>query len=145
MFTIGLYINNSEEKKVNKDLTLIASIEGELRGECSVLSPTIRIEYDGDLSRCNYMIIGAYNRFYFVTDINIVRTGVYEISGRVDVLTTYKDELLQNRAIIKKSERKWNTYLDDGTFHTYSTPFVTQKKFPSGFSGSSFVLAVLGS
>ena len=43
-FNVVLYTNNSEQIKVDKDLTLIATVTGSLREECSIIKPEIIIE-----------------------------------------------------------------------------------------------------
>ena len=74
-----------------------------------------------------------------------IRDGVVEISGHVDVLSTYATEIRANRGITSRQERNWNLFLNDGSLRAYQDPYVTPYPFPAGFtSARSFVLAVAG-
>lgn len=140
-----LQINNSEKNRLDKSITDITSLTGTLRDETSVIDPVIIIE--GDLSsyvNCNYMTISDFNRSYFVNNIRSIRNDLFEISAHVDVLSTYKDQIRQNSAIIARQEKKWNLYLNDGVFKTYQNPFIVTKAFPSGFTEQHFIFSVAG-
>lgn len=142
---IVLQINNSEKNRLDKSITDITSLTGTLRDETSIIDPVIIIE--GDLSsyvNCNYMTISDFNRSYFVNNIRSIRNDLFEISAHVDVLTTYKDQIRQNNAIVSRQEKKWNLYLNDGVFKTYQNPFIVTKAFPSGFTEQHFIFSVAG-
>lgn len=136
-FEIKLYENHSEENRLDKDITMISTLTGTLRGETSILRPKILVEIDDSISmptNANYMVIEKFGRMYFITDITNVRTGIYQISGRVDVLSTYADQIRECKGIIKRSENDWNTYLNDGVFKTYQIPQTVCKYFTTGFA-----------
>lgn len=144
--TITLQINSSDRNKMDKTLTDIISLEGVLREETSIIDPVITIE--GDLSsyvNCNYMTIDIFNRKYFINNIRSIRNNLFEVSGHVDVLTTYKDSIRSNRAIIRRQQNAWNLYLNDGSLKVYQNPDIIVRAFPSGFTKQEFVLAVAGS
>lgn len=142
--TINLSINNSEDNKLNKNITSVATLTGTLRNDTSIITPTILIE-GTLLPSVNYMTIPDFGRSYFITNIRTIRNELYEISGRCDVLSSFANELSQCVGIVRKQENNWNLYLDDGTFRVYQNPNIITKSFPSGFSNLSFVLAVAGS
>lgn len=145
-FNIVLQTNNSDDIVIDKSITDIATVTGTLKNDTSIINPTIMVQ--GDLSSyvsCNYMSIPTFNRCYFITDIRSIRAGLFEISGRVDVISTYKNVIRANSGIVKRQENKWNLYLNDGVFRVYQNPYVLTKEFPSGFSTQEFVLAVAGS
>lgn len=145
-FDIILQTNKSEKNKLDKDVTDIITLSGVLKNETSIINPIILIE--GDLSgfvTCNYMTISIFNRKYFVTNIRAIRNGLFEISARVDVLSTYAAQIRANTAIVHRQENRWNLYLNDGTFRTYQNPMVLTREFPNGFTTQEFILAVAGS
>lgn len=141
---VELYINNSEVEKVVKNLTTLQSLEGTLREATSILNPTIKIEGLTDIDKINYMYIPDFGRYYFVNDIRSIRNNLYEVSAHVDVLMTYAEQIKQQKAVIRRQENVWNTYLDDGTFKAYQNPVIVTKLFPNGFNNNSFVLALSG-
>lgn len=144
-FNIVLQTNNSDKNVLDKSLTNIATISGTLKNETSIINPVILIT--GNLTtyvNCNYMTISTFGRSYFVTDIRSIRNGLIEVSGHVDVLTSYKNQIRENTGIIHRQENLWNLYLNDGAFRVYQNPIVLTKEFSTGFSTPEFVLAVAG-
>lgn len=144
-FPVILQKNASEDISLDKELTTISALSGNLKDESSLIDPII--QFSGDITRyisANYMTIAAFGRSYFITDIRVIRRNIFEISGHCDVLSTYKDQIRQNKAIIKRQESKYNLYLNDGSLKAYQNPIVVTKKFPSGFTTQEFVLAVAG-
>lgn len=145
-FTIKIQNNSSEKIALTKTVTDVVTLTGTLREETSIIDPVIKIEGDlSDIKKCNYMTIPEFGRSYFITGIRSIRNGIYEISGHVDVLSTYADEIKANKAILKKQQNDWNLYINDGTLMQYQNPMVITKAFPNGFDTMEFVLAVAGS
>lgn len=153
-FNIKLYNNTSAKNRIDKALTEIRSLDGELREECSIVDPKIRIRIEdvGDtLKHCNYMYIESFDRYYYITNIVSVRYNIVEISGHVDVLTTYKDSIKDNTAILARSSQVstsgyGNTYLDDALLARYQDTY--NVSYPWGYTFShdndSLILAVAG-
>lgn len=145
-FQILLQVNNSEKNRLDKDVATISTLNGVLKNETSIINPIILVE--GDLSsyvNCNYMQIPVFGRSYFVSNIRSIRRNLFEITAHVDVLSTYKSSIRNNRAIVRRQENHWNLYLNDGVFRVYQNTMILTKDFPSGFSTQEFVLAVAGS
>ena len=143
--TIILKTNASEAIRLDKDLSTVSTLTGTLREGTSITDPTILIEADlDDLGSVNYFEITEFGRSYFVTGITSVRNGLVQITGHVDVLSSFADQIRLNRAIISRQENDWNLYVNDGSFRVYQNPMVLTKSFPSGFSTTEFVLAIAG-
>lgn len=144
-FVINLINNSSEPERVDKNLTTITMVFGELVNETSIIDPVFRIECDiTQVINCNYATVEAFGRSYFITDIKSVRDGIADFYGHCDVLSTYKVGIRANSAIIRKQSENWNLYLNDGSFKIYQNPIVLTKEFPSGFTTQEIVLAVAG-
>ena len=144
-FNIVLQTNTSEKNRIDKTLIDIATLTGTLKSETSIIDPVILIEGDlSDYVNCNYMTIESFGRSYFINNIKSIRTGLFEISAHVDVLSSFADEIRSNTAIVRRQENRWNLYLNDGSFRVYQNPMVLTKAFTSGFTTQEFVLAVAG-
>lgn len=146
-FTIKLQCNNSEINKLSKDVTDLAELTGTLRAECSIIDPVFMVEADlTDLTGCNYCTVESFGRSYFVKDITSIRAGLVQLSCHVDVLSSFATEIRANRGIVVRGERSdvYNLYLNDGSLKAYQDPYILTKPFPSGFTGSCFILAVAG-
>lgn len=145
-FDIVLMRNNSEKNRLTKDTETIMTVSGVLREKTSIIDPVIKIECGVvPIISCNYLSIPIFGRKYFVNDIRSIRNNLFEFSCHVDVLSTYADAIRENTGIVKRQEKVWNLYLNDGTFKVYQNPNVLTRAFPSGFTTQEFVLAVAGS
>ena len=120
------------------------SVEGNLREETSIIDPVIVIEYRGNLTNVNYMYIGAFHRYYFITQIESVRTGLWRICGHCDVLKTYAQAILGCDCVVARNQNNFNLLLNDSYFKVYSNPRVQIANFPNKFEGESYVLAMKG-
>lgn len=161
-FKIELCQTTSPNNKVNKEYEVIDTVEGQLRKGTSIIDPVITVLTDGSFrwrKGMNYAHIPEFGRFYYVTNILAVN-GSYDIEQpwttpaqfwdlhmHVDVLMSFKDEILAQKAIVARQEATYNLMLDDGSFMTYQNPKIQTKLFsnPTPFEKQEFVLVVAGS
>lgn len=142
--TINLGVSHSENKKADKNVDYSLNLEGNLRENCSLKNPKVLIETSENISKYNYCKIDSFGRVYFISEISVVRTNLYEIQLKCDVLSSFISEIRENTAIVRRQENLWNLYVDDGSFRTYQNSKIVVNKFPSGFTNKSFVLCVSG-
>lgn len=143
--TVKAFQYNSPNHFINKQLIDVATYTGNLREETSVLDPVFDIETSSDLSQMNYIWISELHRYYYVTNIVSVATNLWRVYCHVDVLMTYKPTILAHEAVIGRQQQLYNLYLNDGdTFKVTQRSKIQQKKFPNGFTGSSYVMIVAG-
>lgn len=147
--TINFYVNRSAENVVTKNIEIAASLTGSLRESCEIETPVFTVAGDSALLtsivNANYFYIPEFGRYYFMTKKpKILRTGIYEVTGKVDVLMSFADTIRANSAIIKKQTFKNNTILNDGSFKVYQNTETVTKQFPHGFSGTTYVLMTAG-
>lgn len=144
-FNIKLYNNGSEGNVLNKNITLITTISGVLKENCSILKPSILIQ--GDLStfnKCNYAVIDAFNRSYYISDIVSETNNLIRLDMDVDVLYTYRTDILKLTGMLARSESNGNNYVADSAV-------VSQIGSPSEIINYDpvddycFILAVTGS
>ena len=142
---IKLYKNLSEVNTIGKTLTEESVRNGTLKDGCSVLSPSVVLTGE-NLSGFNYAYIPQFSRYYFIKEITSVKSGLWEISMRVDVLETYKDCIKANTAILKRQEKIWDMYINDEKFKAESTNKTATIMFPQNhFNTVNFILTVAGS
>ena len=146
-FTVDLYKNASPVEKIGKDLTDQQSITDVLlKRDTSILRPVLLVNDARGVTDFNYMYISEFDRYYFIDDIRSTHNNIWEISGHVDVLETYKDQILSNQAVIRRQTNKFNTYLNDPEWKVYADENVVAYKFTqTGLNKDmKFVLAVAG-
>lgn len=150
MIEITLYQNNSGANFVNKDLTEVGTFQGNMRDSASVTDPVITIATDSVISFVNYAYIPMLGRKYFVMNITILRSGLYQLTLHVDVLCTYWDNIKLLNAVIGRQENLYNLYLDDDKFVVTPQRIYTTLAFPnrvasgSGENTASFILTLAG-
>lgn len=145
---IQLLRYTGENNRIDKSgrLSGAYAMDGTLRDTSSIINPVIRIEKSTPPQNndYNYMYIDAFKRYYFIEDITAVRKGLWEISGRVDVLFTYATDILNNKVIIDKTSQidHANVYLNDGSFVMDSHKYNQVKQFPSGLSNDGYNILI---
>ena len=145
--TVLLQQNNSEPITVDKDLTDIATLPGNLREQTSIIDPTFIIEANIDtLTGCNYLTVESFGRCYFVNNIESISNGLVAITCHVDVLSSFKDAIRANSGIVRRAEDNtaFNLYINDNSLVAYQDPYILTEPFPNGFTGTAFILAVAG-
>lgn len=149
-FQISLKHNNSPSNFVSKNISDVITVEGVLRAGASILDPVILIEATTPanvISSANYAYIEAFSRYYYITNIKSDANGLWILSMHVDVLMTYASTIRSQNAIVKRQERVYNMYLDDGWFMAYQNPLITTKYFSNAtpFEAEEYVLVLAGS
>lgn len=96
---IILHVNSSERQAINKSLDSGTTLTGSLRNESSVINPSFIIEHENP-SGFNYCYISDFGRYYFITNITAVRTGIWKIDCSVDVLMSFKTQILNLDVIV---------------------------------------------
>lgn len=146
---IKLCNNASETNIINKRITEVHTVSGAtIKGNLSYENPVIVLAYNSSIAaNINYMKIAELNRCYFITDIINLTGGRYEIHGKVDVLESFKTQILQLNAIIDKQSilTNSNLYLDDGSWINENKEFNSVINFPNGFNADGeYILVTAG-
>lgn len=147
---ISLFTYTKEKERVNKAdyLTNRFPLNGYLKNETSVKEPVILIEKTNPaLYDYNYLYIEDFKRYYFITGIKQIRSNLWEISAKCDVLYSFMTDILANKCIIDKAENSpdANLYLNDGSFVTDSRKYNEVLPFASGLSlNGSYILICAG-
>ena len=90
---LKIYNNNSNTNVLNKNLTLVDTLEFNLKKDNSILQPVLILK---NYSSGNYCYIKEFKRYYYITDIKLLTGGLYQLQLEVDVLMTYKDVIKTN-------------------------------------------------
>lgn len=88
---LKIYNNNSNNNVLNKKLTLVDTLEFNLKIDNSILQPVLILK---NYSKGNYCYIKEFERYYYITDIKLLNGGLYQLQLDIDVLMTYKDVIL---------------------------------------------------
>lgn len=72
----------------------------------NILTPTVRLLINNitEFLKRNYCFIETLQRYYFIDSVTIERGGIATLELSIDVLMTYKDDILRASAEIVKSD-----------------------------------------
>lgn len=143
---ISLYTQANDKRVVNKTLgTATASFtNATARDSFSVRNGVITIATDTDITKCNYAYIEDLARYYYITDITILRNGVYELTLRCDVLKTFSTGIYALYGTIDRQENKYNGYIPDNNYKQLAYSQIVAKKFPNGMTSDNLILMTVG-
>ena len=142
---IKFYENKSEKNKIGKVLHNELSLNGNLREESSIINPTILVEHS-NLTVYNYAYIPEFNRYYFISEMTSVRNGLWRVTLSVDVLESYKTDILNLSCIVDKQQNQsYNNYIDDGSYVNRADSFIEIVNYQNGFNADGeFILLTAG-
>lgn len=106
---------NDVYNSINKKFTNVVTKNIILKNSCDVINPEILLIHDSVLYQSNYVYIPAFKRYYFVTSIEVVTTKLIKINIHVDVLESFKKDILQSNGYIQTSEN-YNPYFDSNDY-----------------------------
>ena len=149
-----IYKTKSAPNVVNKTLSEVVTFEVVIfKEDTSLLNPTIIINGVSnassytieDIGTSNYFSIPKVNRYYFITDITMMSGGRVAITGKVDVLMSFKTDILGSTQLIVRQEKKTNNYLIDTDIPLSSKKQVIEHEFGDSIKDSGYyILAVNG-
>lgn len=142
-----LYKNNSPNNFITKWIADTTPLTGSLREGSSIIDPVILIEFNNP-TRFNYMYIDDFARYYYINNIECVRNSLWRLSCHVDVLMTYRSQILDHQCIISKQASTGNSNLmiDDGEWVVENRKFNRVIHFPNGLNDDGeYILITAGS
>ena len=141
---IVMYNNLSDKNHIDKNLTYVGDFEGTLREETSIVDPIITINME-HYRKANYFYIPEFSRYYFVTNVTSVRTGLWRFELHCDVLSSFASPLRELPAVVVRQENNWNLYLNDPMFAVDQRPRISTIPFPkTPFNAPSYILTLVG-
>lgn len=143
---VDFYTNKSDKRALTKNLTTITSVSAKVTEECNVLNPVLEVGLFTNFAKANYFYISEWGRYYFIDSMNVAEGGRIFIKGHVDVLSTYREEILACSAVVCRQQSKGNYYLNDPVYKARQYKISTVVEFPNTIfsEDGDMVLAVAG-
>lgn len=136
----------SVSKRKNSTLqpTLSSSYDCIIKQPCSIDNPTFVIQDSSFSMAFNYAKWD--NTYYFIDSIVSVRNDIWEVSCVIDVLATYKTEILASTQYVCYSSIAGNTWLADTRIPVLKSTTVSKATASMGIFNSTgfYVLSVVG-
>lgn len=143
---VTFYTNTSDKRALTKNLSGSVSVNCQITEDCDILNPTLEVNFFSGLSNKNYMYISSWHRYYFIDKITVTSGGRAIIKGHVDVLSTYREEILACSAVVCRQQSKGNYYLNDPVYKARQYKISTVVEFPNDIftEDGDMVFAVAG-
>lgn len=136
---IILYRNLSDPNVLVKRLEVLANESAQPYGEIDISAPELVLSDvpKSVLSKVNYCYIPELERYY-TASITLTNNGMYILSGSIDVLMSFKDEILTIPAIVDRQEDPANCtpYINNGGYVSRVDNFMQRYTWSKGFSGT---------
>lgn len=136
---IILYRNLSDPNVLVKRLETLANESAQPYGEIDISAPELVLSDvpKSVLNKVNYCYIPELERYY-TASITLTNNGMYILSGSIDVLMSFKDEILTIPAIVDRQEDAANCtpYINNGGYVSRVDNFMQRYTWSKGFSGT---------
>lgn len=144
--TVELYDNKSDIRYLDKNMTLLKSVDCQLYDSSDIDNIKILLVYDGLISSCNFFKIQELKRAYYVTGIMLNPGNNCMLQGKIDVLETYHDDIKQLSGIVNRQEHAGLSLLPDSKIlvknDTVKNIYSSNSTFTTLYG--TYILSVLG-
>lgn len=143
---VQFFYNVSDPRCINKTLIEGNTFEGQARDQISIMNPVVMFDTE-DIIKYNYAYIPEFERYYSIDNIVAYRNNLYEVTMSVDVLMSFRRDILNCVAVVDKQAMQENgdEYIDDGSLVTDNVMFTEVLEFENGFNDSvEYILIVAG-
>lgn len=139
-----LYYNKSSDNTINKELEYIKTYEVNLRKDFNYIEGSIIIQAN-ELIEGNYLYFPILKRYYFIDSKEILGFTTFALYLSIDVLESFKDDILNSQCLIKRSG-DYNKYYDDGSYKNEVRKEVTTYKsdVTLNYDSPTTILVTLG-
>ena len=143
---VQFFYNVSDPRCINKNLIEGDTFEGQARDQISIMNPIVMFDTE-DIIKYNYAYIPEFERYYTIDNIVAYRNNLYEVTMSVDVLMSFRRDILSCVAVVDKQSMQENgdEYIDDGSLVTDNIMFTEVLEFDEGFNDTvEYILIVAG-
>lgn len=142
------FYNFSKGRKTSLLPTVGSDIPIDIKNGCSVTNPLIELSYEGK-PPFNYFYIPDFGRYYYVTGMDFVE-GLWLVSGKVDVLNSFRSSILATRANILYSSSSSKNMIDtriplvSGYHLGHNDVIVSAGQHQNLFTGNRVIVSLTG-
>lgn len=131
------YSSTAEKNKLDKTGFLTGKVETniQIKESCGMLTPVIIMS--ANVTGKNYVHIPIFGRYYFITNITRLDNDRIEVSCKVDVLMSFKDDIAKLKIIATRSSNRYNQYLVDKAIAIENDYFPIVRRISDGLFQSN--------
>ena len=132
--------NNSTARPAN---STGHTLSGVLKQPCSLLNPTlILVDWNFDY---NYVYIEQFDRYYFVTNVQVLDNNRCQVECRVDALNSFRGTILDTTCYVSRSATQRNVRIPDTFYPTLAgtSQLIESEEFIQQ-NTPTFIVGVIG-
>lgn len=142
---VSFYTNKSDARVLSKNLSLLATVDAQLKESCDILRPRLVLARRSlsQYATCNYCIIPSLKRNYFC-EITMLAGDMLEITCSVDVASTWASSIRNLYCTILRQEKIFNKFIPDATLPIRMTRNIQYVAIGDYNAGTGLYLTVDG-
>ena len=109
---LKLYNTPDSNNTIGKTLIDEETFDITFKDTFDIVNPIVRLKSDTPILK-NYAYIPEFDRYYFITSIQIQPNKIYELFLECDVLETYKEDILASKGLVTRAG-EGNLFYDGG-------------------------------
>ena len=113
MITATLYTTTDDNRKVNKSLTTIASVNLHPLKNVALLTPDFVIDYNAAYLSANYIYVATFGRYYYISDITVSTANTMILHCICDYLMSWKNYFADIPCVVTRNEFIKSTNVPD--------------------------------
>ena len=122
MIYANFLTTTDDNRKVSKSFTVNkANVACDIYDSCDLYNPTLIVKSNSVISS-NYLYIPNFNRFYFIVNKNLDKSGITVINCECDVLMSFKTDILNSTQLIIRNADKENIHIKNSTIVDNNRP-----------------------
>lgn len=107
---IILYKTRSTSNTIGKALETETPVNNVLlKDRTDIKQPVLKLKNDDSIFGFNYCFIPNFNRYYFIQNIRVFPNSIFELDLSVDVLETFKTDILSSKGFVNR-QSEFNAY-----------------------------------
>lgn len=136
--TITLYKSPGERNRLSRPLTTVKTYStAQLTDVTNVETPELLVNRDDTIIGFDYAYIPAFNRYYFLNDLQVVNGNQFKLFLESDPLMSFRQGILNSSCIAKRSTSNINPEIEDNQAAFKNIPKRIHFKMAEGFAPSS--------
>lgn len=142
-YTVKFGYTNKRINSTKQTYTEAVSATCVLKDECDIHAPTFALHLSGEFPvTCNYMYVSEWNRYYWITSAKFYH-GTWEVSGKCDVMASFKTDIGTTQAYILRSASMYDSQLIDNKLSFQATPAIGHEVQSLGLDATGIVLVTV--
>lgn len=110
MSKVWLYSISDGDNVVHKDVGVSkAELSVDILPDCTLTRPRLKLTNTNiDISRCNYFYFDKFERYYYISEIELDNRDMVTITGEVDPLMSFSGQIDGIACLVARNEFEFN-------------------------------------